>query len=97
MAELLFYRFEFLKNNPGGTYVTGDVVECYYDQDLQPVPVNQSVVPIVVYLNGIVVTSGEYVNLNDPTLVSVSWTQHSICIGTTVGMPTTIKSQTIFI
>lgn len=63
MANVLHWTIEFIQNNPFGGYVTGDVLQIYYDADLDPTPVQSSTAGISVYKNGVHITSGNDVNV----------------------------------
>lgn len=58
MAETLVWKIQFIEDNPYGTYVAGDVVDIYYDPDLDPSPALSSTVGYSVKKNGGTITSG---------------------------------------
>lgn len=68
MAETLIYSIQFTDNNPGGGYVSGDVVRVFYDPDLDPNPVQGGTAGLRVTKNNVTVVSGAD--------IAVAWTYY---------------------
>ncbi len=62
MSAVKIFTFIFTANNPSGTFVSGDVMDVYYDtaSDLSP-GMNHTSNGYTVYKNGVQITSGNYV------------------------------------
>lgn len=84
MAEVLIQRLEFIQDNsPFGTFVTGDVLECYIETTgivLNPNPFNFETSGVIVYLNGSPIGSGPTIWLGAPQ-VSNQQFNPQICSG----------------
>lgn len=88
MASVQLYRFQFLQNNPFGTFVAGDVLDIYLETDDVIVPAtafeNQAA-GITVNLNGVDYPVSSVTILDfSPTIVSVQEFNPQICIGTSL-------------
>lgn len=60
--SLKLYSILFNANNPDGEFVTGDLVEIYYDVSLDTSPGINDQAGLLVYLNGIQITSGNNID-----------------------------------
>lgn len=88
MANVQIYRFQFLQNNPFGSFVAGDVLDIFLETDDAVVPTGPLIqaAGISVLLNGVNYTvGGSGVILNfSPNIVSVQNFNPQICIGTSL-------------
>lgn len=92
MASVQLYRFQFLTNNPFGSFEAGDVLDIYLETDDIIVPAtafeNQAA-GISVDLNGVdYPVSGSGIILDfSPTILSVQEFNPQICVGTSLVVP----------
>jgi hypothetical protein len=84
MAETLVYRIQFTADNPYGTFVSGDIVDIYYDPDADPVPANGSSVGYSVKKNNVTVTSGNVILMPAQSYTIESNQFAQICNDTTL-------------
>jgi hypothetical protein len=87
MAVTQISRWQFLQDNPYGTFVTGDVLDFYVDPDLAIVPTAAfgRTDGITVNLNGVSLPSSATLILSfGPPLLSIQEFNPQICIGTTL-------------
>lgn len=90
MADVLFYKIQFLANNPYGEFVTGDVVDIYYNVDNEITPdqtVSTSITAITVKKNGVTITSGASIFSFETGYKTSEYVQLNICIGTVKSSP----------
>src|SRR5688572_28435420 len=89
MASVQLYRFQFLQNNPYGTFVTGDVVDIFIETDdavVPSAPLSFEHAGITVQLNGVNYPSSGAAFILDfnPSLVTVQNFGPQICVGTSL-------------
>ena len=88
MANVQIYRFQFLQNNPFGSFVAGDVVDVYLETDDAIVPAGPfdfQAAGITVQLNGVnYPVSGSAAMASDPAIVITQTFNPQICIGTSL-------------
>lgn len=83
MAEILQYRIQFIANNPYGTYVSGDILELYYDDTTIPPTFPEfNTNGIVVYLNDVKVFSGPDIPMYAGEVYTAQAFPQLICYGT---------------
>lgn len=83
MANVLFWRIQFIDNNPFGGYVTGDLLTFYYDNtsDFNSGNISEG---ITVFKNGVQIFSGSDISIGtNPVLVEQNLNYEPICNGTT--------------
>jgi hypothetical protein len=89
MASVQLYRFEFIQNNPYGTFVTGDVLDVFLETTsavVPAVPLGFQSAGITVNLNGVSYPSsgaGFILDFN-PSIINVQNFNPQICIGTSL-------------
>src|ERR1044071_1276430 len=92
MANVLFWKIQFIASNPLGEYVAGDVLEFYYDNTSSLTSGNISE-GITVYKNSVLITSGADIQLGgfDSYLTEQNLSQFGICNGTTMVTPSRLE------
>ena len=89
MANVQIYRFQFLQNNPFGSFVAGDVLDIFLETDDAIVPAGPfefQGAGITVLKNGVnypVAGSGMILDFS-PTIVTVQSFNPQICVGTSL-------------
>src|SRR5690606_3613194 len=85
MAAVKVISFEFIANNPSGTFVTGDIVDIFYDPDTDTTSSGlYTFSGFTVQLNGSPILSGPTINRNTTTNQYYIFSSHlsSICKST---------------
>lgn len=87
MASVQIYRIQFLKDNPFGGFVTGDILDVYIDPDLATVPaapLTFQTAGMHVNLNGVLYTGSDALLDFSSSLISVQNFNAQICVGTSL-------------
>ncbi len=79
MSAIKVISIAFNANNPAGTYVTGDVVDIYYDASLDTSPSANPYAGLIVKLNDTPITSGSDIDWNTVSYKTVVYYHPLIC------------------
>lgn len=84
MAEVLQFKIQFLAANPLGEFVSGDVIDIYYDPTTDPTPSTGSSVGYSVKKNGVTILTGSDIQTGEQSYKTETFSNFGVCNTTTL-------------